>query len=158
MLSLRDLDLPNLPQPAGNITISPWISIDNKAKPRPGFVYEDCLDFSMLKGFVGDYFTSDNGDEDKLYEILQKPEISPLSASTFKGICPTLVTYGSTEIFQHDNETFIERLQQDDVQVDVISSKAPHIWIISPMLSPTYQLWKTDCTRLADWCVKTVGK
>jgi acetyl esterase/lipase len=155
--SIRDLNLPNyLPQPAGNVQISPWISIDGSESIVPGKIYQDCLTVDMLNSDHGTYFGKITSSGTEKRDILRNPTISPLYGS-FVGLCPTLVTYGGTEVFQHDNEKLIQYLKRDQVQVDVIHRpEAPHIWLICWILSPTYAMWKTDCSRLADWCAERV--
>ncbi|KAI9484168.1 MAG: Alpha/Beta hydrolase protein [Benjaminiella poitrasii] len=156
LMTIRDSNI--LPQPAGNVQISPWINIENSQSSRAGYNYVDCLTFKMLSHDHGNYFhelaANSSAEEKRL--ALRNPEVSPLYGS-FVGFCPTLVTYGGTEIFQHDIEELIHRLQRDNVQVDVITRhNAPHIWLISSILSPTHQLWEIDCSRLADWCADRV--
>lgn len=159
VLAIRDLKSADLPLPAANVQISPWANIENSQSTRPGKKYLDCLTFEMLATDHGEYFlkkgTYSNEEEKKI--ALRDPSISPVFAS-FTGICPTLVTYGGTEIFQHDCEELIQALKRDHVKVDVITRpNAPHIWLISSILSPTHKLWKEDCTRLAEWCANQVS-
>lgn len=148
----------NLPLPAGNVQISPWVTINSDQLPRQGKIYQDCLDFKLLGEYHGDYFLDKskfNNREEELLE-LRNPYISPLFGS-FIGFCPTLITYGGNEVFQYDIQDMIGCLQRDQVKVDVITrSEVPHIWLISSILSPTHELWKIDCSRLADWCINCV--
>lgn len=156
MIDIRDSS--SLSQPAGNVQISPWATIDNSQSVREGVVYQDCLEKKTLMNFDHkQYFpivAACSNEADKLV-ALRDASISPLYGS-FVGLCPTLVTYGGTEIFQHDIEALIECYKRDKVQVDVITRKAPHIWIICFILSPNYNVWKGDCSRLANWCAKCV--
>lgn len=109
----------------------------------------------MLKTNHAEYFL---GSKEIDVDAIRHPSISPLYGS-FIGFCPTLVTYGGTEIFQHDCEELIGCLKRDGVQVDVITRPdAPHIWLISSTLSPTYEMWKKDCSALADWCANQLKK
>lgn len=104
----------------------------------------------------GSYFGTAGSTSTEKRNLLRNPSISPLYGS-FVGFCPTLVTYGGNEVFQHDNEKLVRYLKRDQVKVDVIyRAEAPHIWIISYILAPTYAMWKTDCSRLADWCADRV--
>lgn len=154
LMAIRDL---NLARPAGNVQISPWATVDNSQSSRAGKVYEDCLTLKMMNNNHGNYFPEagacSNVEEKRL--ALHNPAISPLYGS-FIGFCKTLVTYGGTEIFQHDIEELIGCLKRDQVQVDVITRKAPHIWLISSILAPTHAMWKTDCSKVADWCADCV--
>ncbi|KAL7315952.1 hypothetical protein PS15m_005111 [Mucor circinelloides] len=154
LLTIRDL---GLPQPAGNVLISPWANIDNSQSVRPNKVYLDCLTPKMLNSNLGNYFpeAANCASEEEGRLALRNPAFSPVYGS-FTGICPTLVTYGGTEIFQHDVEELIGCLKRDQVKVDVITREAPHIWLISSILAPTHAIWKTDCSKLADWCANCV--
>lgn len=154
VLAIRDL---GLPQPAGNVMISPWANIDNSQSARPNKVYMDCLTPEMMHNDHGNYFyqAAAGASKEEKRLALRNPAFSPVFAS-FTGICPTLVTYGGTEVFQHDVEELIGCLKRDQVKVDVITRKAPHIWIILSMLAPTHAVWKTDCSKLADWCANCV--
>jgi acetyl esterase/lipase len=157
LMALRDC---NQPLPAGNVQISPWITIENSQSSRKGVVYQDCLTFDMLSKAHGTYFLPQGAttlSEEDERVAMRNPAISPLYGS-FVGFCPTLVTYGGTEIFQHDVQELIDCLNRDGVKVDLITRRhAPHIWIISSILSPTHDLWKKDCALLADWCANVVS-
>ncbi|GAA5801860.1 hypothetical protein HPULCUR_007315 [Helicostylum pulchrum] len=160
LLSIRDMKLSSLPLPAGNVQISPWVTIVNDDSSRADKVYVDCLDHAMLNSYHGDYFLEKgsfaNREEEKAQ--LRNPNISPLFGS-FVGFCPTLITYGGTEVLQHDVQELIGCLERDQVKVDVIMRpEAPHIWLISSILSPTHEMWRTDCSRLADWCANCVAQ
>lgn len=152
---VRIRDSIDLEQPAGNVQISPWANIDSSQTMREGVKYQDCLNKKTLHGFdYTQYFPTleaCTNEADKLL-ALHDPSISPLFGS-FVGICPTLVTYGGTEILQHDIQALIECYKRDKVKVDVFTRKAPHIWIILNVLSPSYKIWKEDCDFLANWCM-----
>ncbi|KAI8988092.1 Alpha/Beta hydrolase protein [Mycotypha africana] len=160
MFSILNSD--DLPLPAANVQISPWCTIENSQSHRPNIVYQDCITYEMLSVDHGNYFykNTENGtvsDDDKI-QLLRDPRISPLYAPSFAGFSPTLITYGGTEIFQHDIELLIEKMKTEQVKVDVMTrSNAPHIWIISSILSPTHAIWKQDCSKLAEWCAKQVA-
>lgn len=147
-----------MPQPAGNVQISPWISIDGSESADPEKTYLDCLTVGMLLDSEhGNYFGEAGYTPAEKRNRLRDPAISPLYGS-FVGLCPTLITYGGTEVLQHDNEKLIDYLKRDQVEVDVIRrANAPHIWIISSILAPTHDIWKSDCSKLAEWCADRVS-
>lgn len=156
------MKLSSLPQPAGNVQISPWIAIHNDVSKQlvtdNTVHYLDCLDPKMLTVHPDNYFLDKGSFTNREEEGvgLGNPNISPLFGS-FVGLCPTLVTYGGTEVLQHDVQKLIGYLERDKVKVDVIMRpEAPHIWLISSILSPTHKMWRTDCSRLADWCANCV--
>ena len=160
MVTLVNMNSPSLPLPAGNVQISPWVNIDTSESVRPGKRYVDCLSQEMLHPeHHGEFFLkSDSYSSDQERKIaLKNPALSPLFGS-FKGLCPTLVTYGGTEIFQHDCQELIECLKRDGVKVDVITEpNAAHIWLICSLLSPTLAIWERDCSKLAEWCADQVS-
>jgi acetyl esterase/lipase len=158
MLALRDLNSPDLPQPAGNVCISPWISFDHRRILESKRKFVDCLAQYMFNDEQDHYNYFFDGvkytDPQSKLEAIRK--VSPLHAS-WENICPTLVTYGSTEVFSDDCEDFISLLQRENVQVDVITREAPHIWLISSPLAPNLEIWEEDCSRLATWCANQVS-
>lgn len=142
--TIRDQPELGFDLPLGNVMISPWISIERNANIQANSKrYVDCITYSMLNTHHYDYFTTKD---------MKDPSISPLFGS-FVGFCPTLVTFGGTEVFQHDIQQLIQKLKQDNVNTTVITRfNAPHIWLISSFLSPTRKMWEEDCSKLADWC------
>lgn len=149
-------DSVDLKQPAGNVQISPWATIENSQTVHEGVEYQDCLDAKTLMRFDHGFYYPSVGactnEADKLV-ALRDAAISPIYGS-FVGLCPTLVTYGSTEIFQHDILALIECYKRDKVELEVLTRKAPHIWVICNVLAPNHSVWKEDCSKLADWCAK----
>ncbi|KAG2210044.1 hypothetical protein INT47_003480 [Mucor saturninus] len=144
----------DLEPPAGNVQISPWVNIDTSETIRDGVVYEDCLNRRTFDRMDHGEYYGCRTEMDK-EKVLRDASISPMYG-TFVGLCPTLVTYGSTEVFQDDVQRMIEVYRRDGVSVDVVKKKAPHIWIICNMLSPNDRVWKEGCSVLADWCAKCV--
>ncbi|KAI8972752.1 Alpha/Beta hydrolase protein [Pilobolus umbonatus] len=156
ILTLRDMNSPVLPQPAANVLISPWVDISVNTVVEKEHV--DCLNFKMLKSDSGDYFinTGMYRDPVEMKKALRNPALSPLYAS-FSGVCPSLITYGGTEVLQYQIRDMIAAMKRDNAPHDVIfRSNAPHIWIICSMLSPSHALWKKDISAMADWCADHV--
>ncbi|KAI8369564.1 Alpha/Beta hydrolase protein [Radiomyces spectabilis] len=149
--------LPPLPLPAGAVMISPWITLETTA---PTYATNSATDYVQIRQLIDhmlDYLPElRTMDDQQRHEYICRPEISPLYAN-YEGFCPTLVTYGEAEAFQHDNERLVQRLQQQHVHVDVITREnAAHIWVIEPFAAPSEKIWLEDCSKMVDWCAATV--
>lgn len=148
-----------LSQPAGNVQISPWVNIDSIPSIRHDVVYQDCLNKRTFSQFDhGEYYPSVRActNEAEKRKALTDPSISPMYGN-FVGLCPTLVTYGGTEVFQHDIQKAITAYQRDGVDLEIVTSeKSPHVWIICSVLSPNHKLWKKGCATLAHWSARVI--
>lgn len=66
---------------------------------------------------------------------LKSREISPLYGHV-KGFISTYIFIAENDIMRPDEEAFVEMLQRENVQVEVVIGKAmPHVWPFLPMMS-----------------------
>ncbi|KAG0174013.1 hypothetical protein DFQ30_006341 [Apophysomyces sp. BC1015] len=154
-LAIRDQ---KLPLPHGHVLISPWVTLEADSPTFTTNAATDCIarDLVAIKGPEAYLPQLKLLDDKARQRLLQNPRISPLYAN-LKGICPTLVSYGGLEIFQHDIEAFVRRLKENHVDVEVLTRPdVPHIWVIEALMSPSYSIWEEDCGRIVDWCANRV--
>lgn len=139
--------------------ISPWVTLENTSPTYKSKAATDCIPYELLASPVDWYVPELAKLAGVQHEaLLKNPDVSPLYGN-FEGLCPVLVTYGGAEVFSHDIENFINHLQRDHVQVDVITRPdCPHDWIIEPFLSPTADIWLGGLNQLTDWCAATIEK
>ncbi|KAF7724792.1 hypothetical protein EC973_000749 [Apophysomyces ossiformis] len=147
-----------LPLPRGHVLISPWVTLEPHSPSYITNEKSDCITREVVCERAPYAYLPQllnlKGDERK--KLLQNPRVSPLYAN-FEQFCPTLVTYGGAEMFQHDIEALIGRLKDYHVEVQVLTRpETPHIWVIEPLMSPTYAMWKQDFNCLTDWCASRI--
>ncbi len=66
---------------------------------------------------------------------LNNEEISPIYGS-FKGFVPTYLFLATHDIMYADSKIFVERLQKENVKMEVIIGECmPHIWPLLPLMS-----------------------
>lgn len=146
----RDPSLPPLPQPAGGVMVSPWVTLHDDSPTYTANRKYDISTGQQLNNHVSYYLPDDLHRK----EMLDNPLVSPLFGSFTDVVCPLLVTYSDHELFQYDIMRFVERARQDHVKVDTICRPyQPHIWIMEPMLSSTLDVWREDLAKVTDWIV-----
>ncbi|KAI8141767.1 Alpha/Beta hydrolase protein [Fennellomyces sp. T-0311] len=152
VMSLGSLSRLPLPMPRGAIMISPWTHLEASSPTYVSNHATDCLPIKPGRR-SGAYIAGfDNMSVEEQVAHMRNPDISPLFAN-FEGVCPVLVTVGGLEIFQHEIEALVQKLQRDGVAVDVLSRPdAPHVWVIEPFLAPSRKVWAQGMNRMVDWC------
>ncbi|KAI8093908.1 Alpha/Beta hydrolase protein, partial [Halteromyces radiatus] len=160
ILSVRDQrtsrlqdSLPPLPLPIGCVLISPWVALHSGSptyKSSKGF---DVLTEWQLDRHLSLYLPDIHGLDSKTKELfLHQPAISSVYASFDKILTRFLITYSDREALQYDILRFIQKLQDDKVQIDVLSrSDQAHIWVIEPTLASSRDVWEQDLGKVTDW-------
>ncbi|KAI9497713.1 Alpha/Beta hydrolase protein [Zychaea mexicana] len=143
-----------LPMPRGGILISPWCNLEASSPTYITNAATDCLPIRhghRNNTYIANFDKLSKEEQDTL---ISNPDVSPLFAS-YEGVCPLMVTVGGLEVFQHEIETLIQKLQRDGVHVDVLSRPdCPHVWVVEPFLSPNVKVWAQGISQLTDWCAE----
>jgi len=105
-LALRDN---HVELPAGLVLISPWLDI---AGQGPSYKQNILTDAMISAGLP---IMSALGSDD--LNLRTDPKFSPIYASSFSGLPPSLVYYGSFERLSSDSIIFAEKARKDGVKV-----------------------------------------
>ncbi|KAI9317197.1 Alpha/Beta hydrolase protein [Dichotomocladium elegans] len=152
--------LPCIPLPAGAAMISPWVVFSGEDSLLLKDTGDDFVQSSQLKGYMGGYLPVTQGmDAQRVREIIERPDVSPFYGN-FKGLtCRVLVTYGGVELLRDQIKAFIRKLEDDNVQVDVITrDDAAHTWIVEHHVCATKAIWIHDLSKWTQWCSEIISR
>ncbi|KAG2225185.1 hypothetical protein INT45_009514 [Circinella minor] len=156
VVSLSSIARLPLPMPRGGILISPWCDLESSSPTYVSNYITDCLPISANKRHTFYHPNAADLSKAEEEEWIRNPDVSPLYGN-YEGVCPLMVTFGGLEVFQHEIETLIQKLQKDGVDVDVLSRPdSPHIWIIEPFLAPNLKVWAEGMNKMITWCAERV--
>ncbi|KAI9272822.1 Alpha/Beta hydrolase protein [Phascolomyces articulosus] len=158
VVSLSSMARLPLPMPRAGILISPWTNLESSSPTYVTNYATDCLPFHAnvrSTHYMGPAYDQLSKEEQDAW--IRNPDVSPLFGN-YEGVCPLLVTLGDLEVFQHEIEALIQKLQRDGVHVDVISRPdAPHVWIIEPFLAPSIKAWAEGMNKMVSWCAERLA-
>ena len=156
VISLSSMARLPLPMPGGGILISPWCDLESSSPTYTSNYVTDCLPIPANCRHTSCHPNYDQLSKEEQDEWIRNPDVSPLYGN-YEGVCPLMVTLGDLEVFQHEIEALIQKLQKDGVDVDVVSRPdAPHIWIIEPVLAPNVKVWAEGMNKMITWCAELV--
>ncbi|KAI8335453.1 Alpha/Beta hydrolase protein [Chlamydoabsidia padenii] len=128
--------------PLGAMMISPLVTFDQTSPSFTAHSSFDCLPDAII--------TQD------LKQVFPDDKQSPIHAN-MTHMPPILVSFGQRERFANDIEKYIARLEQQGVDVHVVSRhNQPHVYVVTPLLASSLRVWAKDCSLLADWCSQRV--